>query len=232
MEKTKNILRWILGAIPATIALFSGFRFATIIFIVAALLILPIAPIQKFIKEKIKLKNWLIIVIASVLFIAGLAALGSGGDSSTGGMDIETGTEQSNQESSLPPYLLSTDDEKSESSNSSSSSSSAQSSASSSASGSSSPAASNPSSSTPASSKESSAQASVAPSQPTSTPPSIPPVASQPEVGTTQIVYIAETGEKYHSRRDCRGLNNANAIYDVTLSEAQKNKTACKICYK
>lgn len=48
------------------------------------------------------------------------------------------------------------------------------------------------------------------------------------------VVYIC-TGpyaKKYHSRSDCRGLNNCSGkVSSISLSEAQKTKTACSICY-
>ena len=48
----------------------------------------------------------------------------------------------------------------------------------------------------------------------------------------SQIVYVTETGKKYHSTKNCSGLNNANAIYDSTLSEAQgRGLTPCSKCH-
>lgn len=48
----------------------------------------------------------------------------------------------------------------------------------------------------------------------------------------SQTVYITKTGKKYHSTKNCSGLNNANEIYDSTLSEAQaKGLTPCSKCY-
>lgn len=45
-------------------------------------------------------------------------------------------------------------------------------------------------------------------------------------------VYICVTGKVYHSTRDCRGLSNAtHQIKAISLSEAQKTRRACKICY-
>ncbi len=45
-------------------------------------------------------------------------------------------------------------------------------------------------------------------------------------------VYICVTGKVYHATRDCRGLANAtHAIKAVSLSEAQKTRRPCKICY-
>lgn len=47
-----------------------------------------------------------------------------------------------------------------------------------------------------------------------------------------QLVYICVTGKVYHSTKECRGLNNAtHKIKAVSLSEAQKTRRACKICY-
>lgn len=46
------------------------------------------------------------------------------------------------------------------------------------------------------------------------------------------LVYICETGKVYHSTKDCRGLNNAtHKIKAVSLSEAQRTRRACKICF-
>ena len=45
-------------------------------------------------------------------------------------------------------------------------------------------------------------------------------------------VYVTQTGKKYHSRTNCRGLNNAKTV--TTTSEATaKNSglTKCKICW-
>ncbi len=45
-------------------------------------------------------------------------------------------------------------------------------------------------------------------------------------------VYICVTGKVYHSIKNCRGLRNAtHKIKAVSLSEAQKTRRACKICY-
>lgn len=47
-----------------------------------------------------------------------------------------------------------------------------------------------------------------------------------------QLVYICVTGKVYHSTKECRGLSNAtHKIEAVSLSEAQKARRACKICY-
>ena len=47
-----------------------------------------------------------------------------------------------------------------------------------------------------------------------------------------QLVYICVTGKVYHSTMDCRGLINAtHKIKAVSLSEGQKTRRTCKICY-
>lgn len=47
-----------------------------------------------------------------------------------------------------------------------------------------------------------------------------------------RYVYITATGSKYHRYTSCRGLNNANATYKVTLSEAiSLGFEPCSICY-
>ena len=45
-------------------------------------------------------------------------------------------------------------------------------------------------------------------------------------------VYICVTGKVYHSNKDCRGLKNStHEIKEISLSEAQKTRRPCKICY-
>ena len=45
-------------------------------------------------------------------------------------------------------------------------------------------------------------------------------------------VYITKTGKKYHSRKGCRGLNNARKIYSTTKKKAKnKGLKPCKLCY-
>lgn len=46
------------------------------------------------------------------------------------------------------------------------------------------------------------------------------------------IVYICVTGKVYHSTKDCRGLaNTTHKIKMISLSEAQKTRRPCKICF-
>lgn len=49
---------------------------------------------------------------------------------------------------------------------------------------------------------------------------------------SSKTVYITATGKKYHSTRDCSGLNNAKAIYESTLTEAtNKGLGPCSKCH-
>ncbi len=49
---------------------------------------------------------------------------------------------------------------------------------------------------------------------------------------TSKTVYTTETGKKYHSTKHCTGLNNANKIFESTLSAAKNSGlTACSKCY-
>ena len=47
-----------------------------------------------------------------------------------------------------------------------------------------------------------------------------------------RTVYITKTGSKYHSTKECSGLNRAKSIYSCSESEAQsKGLTKCSICW-
>ena len=47
-----------------------------------------------------------------------------------------------------------------------------------------------------------------------------------------RTVYITRTGSKYHSTKDCSGLNRAKSIYSCSESEAQsRGLTKCSICW-
>lgn len=60
----------------------------------------------------------------------------------------------------------------------------------------------------------------------------IPKLESNNQQNNSSTVCITETGKKYHSTTYCTGLNNAKAIYESTLSDAQKKGlTPCSKCY-
>lgn len=67
----------------------------------------------------------------------------------------------------------------------------------------------------------------------TATGKAIPKIVDNTQQETnSQTVYVTETGKKYHSTKNCSGLNNANAIYDSTLSEAKsRGLTPCSKCH-
>lgn len=47
-----------------------------------------------------------------------------------------------------------------------------------------------------------------------------------------RTVYITRTGSKYHSTKECSGLNRAKSIYSCSESEAQsRGLTKCSICW-
>lgn len=55
--------------------------------------------------------------------------------------------------------------------------------------------------------------------------------AAKPDTSNEQgqMVYITETGERYHYDQNCRGLNNSNGETAVTVSDAQsRGLTLCK----
>lgn len=70
MKKISEIGWWVAGGFLALMALISGFNFGTILFALAALVLMPIKPIRNKLAE-LQIKNWVIITVAVVLFLAG-----------------------------------------------------------------------------------------------------------------------------------------------------------------
>ena len=70
--------------------------------------------------------------------------------------------------------------------------------------------------------------------QPTaqSTPEVTPEITEAPVAeNTTEMVWISETGSKYHNKPDC-GKMNPNKAYQISRSDAEsQNYGACKKCY-
>ena len=62
---------------------------------------------------------------------------------------------------------------------------------------------------------------------------SIPKIADNTQQETnSKIVYITDTGEKYHSTQSCRYLKKSKNIYEITLDEAEeKNYGPCSGCH-
>ena len=56
--------------------------------------------------------------------------------------------------------------------------------------------------------------------------------SNKPTITDTTPCYITRTGTKYHSTKNCSGLQNAKAIFDSTVGEAVANDlTKCAKCY-
>lgn len=56
--------------------------------------------------------------------------------------------------------------------------------------------------------------------------------STAPRETTIETVYYTATGTKYHSRKTCAGLSNANNIYSTDLQSAKSNNLGpCSKCY-
>lgn len=74
MNKLKvilKILQWVYAGAVGVIALANGFHYSTLFLLLSAVLLMPIPAIRNFLKEKMKIKTWLAIVLAIVLFFTG-----------------------------------------------------------------------------------------------------------------------------------------------------------------
>lgn len=122
MKRTESIIRWIASGILSILVLLGGFDAASFAFLLAMIPILPIAPLQKFLREKMKIKKWLAIVIAIVMFVAGISLLGETEPSDTSG-NPSISTQQSIQSEESSASLPSENESHSSSAQQSSSSS-------------------------------------------------------------------------------------------------------------
>lgn len=60
----------------------------------------------------------------------------------------------------------------------------------------------------------------------------VPIIPAKHVAAASTTVYTTETGKRYHSRKNCSGLNNANKIYTDTIDNAKKiGLTKCKKCW-
>ncbi len=74
MNKLKavlKILQWVYAGAVGIMALANGFHYSTLFLLASAVLLMPIPAIRNFLREKVKIKTWLAIVLAIVLFVAG-----------------------------------------------------------------------------------------------------------------------------------------------------------------
>lgn len=72
MKKTSKIIQWIFTAIFGICTLANGFHISTFLLLLATLMLMPIEPIRKFLKDKIKIKSGLAITLAVIIFFVGI----------------------------------------------------------------------------------------------------------------------------------------------------------------
>lgn len=71
MKLICNIVQWFFCVFFIILAIGVG-NVGSVFFVIAAILIAPIAPIRKFLQEKLKIKTWLIILVCAILFVVGI----------------------------------------------------------------------------------------------------------------------------------------------------------------
>ena len=114
MKKTSKIIQWIFTAIFGICTLANGFHISTFLLLLATLMLMPIEPIRKFLKDKIKIKSGLAITLAVIIFFVGIltspvsesspdisdnSSVSSITESDTGSKDEVTSSEISSNES-------------------------------------------------------------------------------------------------------------------------------------
>ena len=72
MKKTSKVIQWIFTAIFGICTLANGFHISTFLLLLATLMLMPIEPIRKFLKDKIKIKSGLAITLAVIIFFVGI----------------------------------------------------------------------------------------------------------------------------------------------------------------
>lgn len=73
INKILNIVQWFFAAVMLICAIGIKFSFATVLLILAAFLIVPIKPIRKVLKEKLKIKSFVAVILSTVIFFIGMA---------------------------------------------------------------------------------------------------------------------------------------------------------------
>lgn len=74
-QKIKIVIEWIAAAYMVLFALVSGSIVPAILFLIAGMIIAPIKPVRKFIREKLKINKVISIILAVVLFFGGCIAM-------------------------------------------------------------------------------------------------------------------------------------------------------------
>ena len=82
MNKSSKIAQWIFTGLFGICALGNGFHISSLLLLIAAILMMPVPMIRNYLK-KIKIKNWLAITLAVVVFFAGIMASPSYQDADT-----------------------------------------------------------------------------------------------------------------------------------------------------
>lgn len=71
MKKSSQIVQWIFAGVFGTCILVNGFHWSSLLLLLAAVLIAPIPAIRNWLKS-IKIKNWVAITLAIIIFFAGV----------------------------------------------------------------------------------------------------------------------------------------------------------------
>lgn len=71
-NKLLSIIQWLFVAIILLCAVAIKFSFGTVLLVISAILLAPIKPIRKFLKEKLKIKSIVAVVLSMVIFFVGI----------------------------------------------------------------------------------------------------------------------------------------------------------------
>jgi len=82
MKKSSKIAQWIFTGLFGICALGNGFHISSLLLLIAAILMMPVPMIRNYLK-KIKIKNWLAITLAVVVFFSGIMTSPSYQDADT-----------------------------------------------------------------------------------------------------------------------------------------------------
>lgn len=69
MKAIPKIAQWTVSVFFAMFALTNGLHYSTLLFLLATALIMPIPAVRDFLRKKLKIKNWLAVTLAFVIFL-------------------------------------------------------------------------------------------------------------------------------------------------------------------
>ncbi|MGN0526462.1 MAG: hypothetical protein ACI4IF_03425 [Acutalibacteraceae bacterium] len=72
MKTVSKILQWICSVCVLLFAFTYKLEICSLFFLLSAFLLMPIAPVRRFFKEKVRVKSFVLIIISLVLFILGV----------------------------------------------------------------------------------------------------------------------------------------------------------------